>query len=207
MPQRDGATEPDGSMSSTGWGTVTVVQSKLSTGKPGVDLDQPTTPGTLLVVMCPDPKPPTPQGLAPNWQMLKSSYGAAIAIWPDHPGGIRHFTINDTNNNLFFVEMSGVPADVQLSGLVDTGPKAGGTTMEALMGAPVAGPHGIGLLYIDTTSGTSAASDMGWTALGTDGNNDFGWYWLNPTTPFGARVTFSPTSPAAMMMVLVANGK
>ena len=130
MPQRDGATEPDGSMSSTGWGTVTVVQSKLSTGKPGVDLDQPTTPGTLLVVMCPDPKPPTPQGLAPNWQMLKSSYGAAIAIWPDHPGGIRHFTINDTNNNLFFVEMSGVPADVQLSGLVDTGPKAGGTTMD-----------------------------------------------------------------------------
>ena len=170
-PYDGGAGTMDGSMTRVDWGTVTIVQSKRSTGKPGVDLDQPTKQGTLLVVLCPDPKPPIPSGLAPKWQMLKSSYGGAIVIWPDNPGGITHFTIMDANNDLFFLEMSGVPADVQLS------------------------------------QGTSASADVGWTSLGTDTNNDYAWYRLNPTAPFGATVTFSPLSPAQMMMVQMGNGK
>ncbi len=196
----------DGSMSSAGWGAVTIIQSRRSTGKPGVDLDQPTTKGTMLVVFCPDPKPPTPSGTAPKWQMMKASYGGTIVIWPDHPGGITHFTIMDGNNDLFFLEMSGVPADVHLSDEVDTGAKASGTTTESLTATSSPGPHSVAFVYIDTTTGSSASADTGWTSLGTDSNNDFAWFRLDPTAPFSATVTFSPQSPAAMMMVQVGNG-
>ncbi len=203
----DSGTIADSSTTIADWGSVAIVQAKRTTGKPGVDLDQKTNPHTLLVVMCPDPKPPTPAGVTAQWQLLKASYGGAVFIWPDNPGGISHFTIMDANNDLFFLEMSGVPADVRLSNLVDTGPKDGGTTTEALTASATAGAHGIALLYIDTTSGSSAAADMGWTSLGTDTNNDYGWYRLDPIAPFNATVTFSPTTPAQMMMVQVGNGK
>lgn len=187
---------------STAWAALAIVQVELSTGSTTASFRTPTTAGNLLVAMEPYDRAPSGSG----WVQFESSDGSdSIYIWPDNPGGLTTFTIgNPPYLDVILIEFAGAPHALTLDAKVDTGPKGGDQTSLRVMAADANELGELELLYIDTNSATSASADSTWSYVGTDGNNNFGWWrTAHPISPLSATVTFSPASPASLVAASV----
>ncbi|MGC4079561.1 MAG: hypothetical protein QM702_21470 [Rubrivivax sp.] len=97
--------------------------------------------------------------------------------------------------------MNGAPSALGVRFKVDTGFKGAETAALSVAAPEPALPGALLLLYIDTNSSTSASAPAGWTALGTDNNNNFAWWQSATAAKPQPNVTISAASAASLMLV------
>jgi hypothetical protein len=139
-----------------------------------------------------------------GWSLLAvDSEGDHVYAWPNVPAGLRSFDVNaGSSNDIILAEFSGAPASVRLDTEVNTGDPDASVAMLSTVGGAPAFAGELLVVYLNTAA-ASSTSIVAWSEIGTDTEQDYGWWSTGGTGAPSITATLSPATAAELMLVAI----